>query len=311
MNLKALLPSQEREQLMLSGAAQLRQWLMDTLRVGLLKMDLQAALEELSIRMVDAKLGSIARRLRLIAELDPAQPEWSDTVMHELSLLYALAHSMLHSGEQDTLRRLALYGHAGLNFRKSDLLKLPGVEDLWLIMSHHITQHDNLRSRSCWAIGRQSHRIALLLDYAFGRSRFESTLKVGSHYRMRLHFYPSLFPLRAVHGDLKEMSILVESLPGYDDFERFMLQYARAVARDPWLRTFPASLQKVTLKLDDSSPSIIDEGGWELSAGNDLETLWQLMSITGGSPIHTFGSYNGSKIMIYSYLEDGAIHPLD
>lgn len=308
--LQSLLPSEDRETLMLQGIEQLHQWLLDTLRVGILKVDLSDSLQRLSVMMVDGKLGSLANRLKLINQLNPSQTDWAELVITELSLLYALTYRIRKlTPDSDIKQKLALYGHAGLNFRKKDILQLGGIDDVWLVLSKYEETHDNLRSRRCWLIGRKSHRFALVLDYAFGRSRFENNLKVGRHYQGKMHYYPALFPFRASQGTCKELNVRVERLPGYESMERFALQYSKAIVRDPWIRRFPVFLKNVRLTAEGKC-AVVDNDNKSLSVSNPPQNLWQLISLAGGQKLNLFGDYDGKTLLLQSVLVENAIRPI-
>ena len=87
-----LYPSDSRLQLMQRGVNQLETWLNDLLKMGLLDYDFSTrSLNEISSRMVDAKLGGIARRIRMLSEMEKSDVAWAESIAHELTSLSLFA----------------------------------------------------------------------------------------------------------------------------------------------------------------------------------------------------------------------------
>lgn len=309
MTLQKLQPSDDRRQRMQEGVSQLLQWLEDTARVGVLNLDISTSLEQIGSLMVDAKLGSIASRLRRLQSLDRASPDWTSQLLGELSALYVLGYELLQKENLSSQRSLALMHSAGLTFRKQDIKDLPPIQDAWLVMSTAIAHEENLRIRRTWLLGRKTFRLGLLLDFAFGRSRFEEDISMGAHYQGGLHYYPTLFKLRGVLSSEKKHHLMVDSLPGYTDFERFLWQYAKALTQDPWLRRFPACMGAVSVRYQEK-PMAIDQNGRALPLSNSDEEVWRLISISGGHPLTIFGEYNGHHLHVLSIHDEGKIRML-
>jgi len=307
MNSSSLMPGDERLELMQNGIKQLDQWLQDIIQVGLLKIDFDYSFDQIISRMVDAKLGSIANRLSRIKRLDPAKPDWLDSVTHELSLIFALSWELKKEARLPNDRKLALLSLAGLNFRKGDVVQLPAVADSWLLLGQHQYQEDNLTTRRCWFFGRKLHRTALVLDFAFGRQRFENTYRIGQHYKGQMHYYPALFPMRAILANASKANFSVQSLPGFDDLSRFSLRFAEALSKDPWLGKFPTNLKNVMVQQVEGIFYVIDQGRRSISLANDEDTCWRLLALGGGSPITLFGEYNGKSLEVLSLLSEERI----
>ena len=311
MTLADLMPNDERLSLMQNGITQLDQWLTDILQVGLLKIDFDYSFDQIISRMVDAKLGGIANRLSRIKTLDPANSDWLDMVTQELSLVFALSWDLKKLEHLPQKRQLALLGYAGLNFRKTNVAQLPGVSDAWLLLGQHQRQEDNLTRRTCWFFGRQTHRSALVLDFAFGRQRFENTYRLGQHYRGRMHYYPALLPMRALLADATPARFGVQSLPGFDDLSRYVTKFTKALCTDPWLSKFPANFNNVTIQQIEQRFFVVDSSARSILISNNAETSWRLLALAGGLPITLFGEYDGRTLHVFSLLMDDRVVSID
>lgn len=310
MDVRHLLPSQDRLDLMHAGLQHLSQWLHDLLRIGLLKSDLDYSLNQMIARMVDAKLAGFASRLTRVKRYDRSQPDWPAKVLTELSLIYALTRQLQHL-PQRVDHQLALWMHAGYNLRKNEILNLPGVSDTWLVTGKAVSKEEQLTRRRIWLFGRKSRRTLLLLDFAFGRQRFTSDYEVGRHYRGKLHAYPSLFPLRVAAESLSQQRFAIDDLPGYRDIDRFADQYAQAIAKDPWLHVFPASLKEVIpAPRAGNGFVLVDSQGKSVPIDNSEEICWQVLALSGGYPITVFGEYRHAKIKLLSILNQRSLIPL-
>src|SRR5688572_20826632 len=75
------------------GLVELDRWLDDRMRTGLSDPSLAryATWDDLAARLVDARAGALANRVRRLAGVVGARPEWHEVVLAELGILHLLA----------------------------------------------------------------------------------------------------------------------------------------------------------------------------------------------------------------------------
>ncbi len=298
----------ERVRLMDSGVAELDKWLRTVARLGLAQM-VQAPeeWENLAARMVDCKLGSIARRIRLCQQW-LQQENWEDAVTAELGLLHLFVLAWQRKESLQPAQKRELLQVAGWNVRKDQLGTQQGVEDSWLVLGVSTGSEEKLKFRRTWMRGEKSGRYALLLDFAFGNRGFEDHWVTGSVLRGRLAFYPGQPSLRAAFQHYQVSREAYEAVAAYADLEEVRVNYAKFLGLSPWLMVLPALVDEVRPVYDQSEKQffLLDREQRQLKMP-DSEPSWKLLAISGGEPISCFGEYNGRIFQPISVIHDGRV----
>jgi len=299
----SFLPSEDRLKLMQQGVEQLEAWLHDLMRMGVLQFDF-SSIHEISARMVDAKLGGIARRLRRLEFLDKSSVSWLPTLAGVLGDMYLFVSTFKKLDQLPKAMLSTVLSVGGFNFQKSQLSTLKGHMDHWVVAGISYDQEENLRSRYTWLMGSQSKRTALVLDFAFGRTNFDMKFDFARAYQGKIVYYPSSFPLRAILLDPISLKLQQDFPAAFNSISKFLDLFALAISKNPWLDEWPASLKEVQLLKTKDSFLIQDEQGAQMRVSNDPEVLWPLYSSLGLLPFSLFGIWNGTEINMISY-EDG------
>lgn len=290
---------------MVKGIEQLEQWLHDIIRIGLLQYDFgEKSIFEISSRMVDAKLGGIARRIRRISTLNRADPQWAEWVLSILSELSLLVSAFQKRHDLNLSSQISIYTIAGFNITKTELLKLSPIEDSWLICGLHYEEEENLRARFMWVMGQKSKRTALILDFAFGRTEFEFKYDFKKSYQGSLRYYPGSFPVRA-HLQNPVALQKIRMYPGaFESIDKFLDIYATAVAKNPWINEFPACIKEVSLLRSREGQFVLEDNqGKMMKLANNPETVWPIFASLALSPFTIFGLWNGKMIKLLSFAD--------
>jgi SWIM zinc finger len=300
----------DRLELMTDGIQDLQNRLLDIIRGGI------AALEntppsywnEFAARMVDAKVGGVSRRIKSWASLKERYPEnWYEQLLSEIGSLYLFTKAfqkfeILPENLQDDILI-----QAGMTVKKEDLFAQQGVTDDWFVLGQIETdEEDNLTSRRAWLIGRESGKIALVLDFAFGNIGFQTAWINGSAYRAEVVFYPAAFPLRVAVKTIEPTSVFSQ-IVGFQNFTQFLNAYSTAVAQNPWLETYPVLLAQVIPVFYEKRFYLIDTEQKQLALVVDKndEKCWQLMALSGGKPIAVFCEWLNGKLYPLSIFSEG------
>jgi hypothetical protein len=303
---------------MAEGLAELESWLTDLFRQGLATLEGQASSywNEIATRMVDAKLGTLARRLRqiplLMQQSTPpfrgpgGRADWHEQVLAELGDIYLLVKGFqniehLPEGLQDDL-----LGMAGVNFKKEDILALDGLADNWLVAGQtEVAEEGNLFARRIWLLGETSQRACLLLEFAWGANPYDTNWRLGSVLRGEVAFYPSAYPHRVLFKQVETAQGPFALQGAYPDFTAFALAYSQALAANPWLSLFPAFLENVLPVFQQEKFALVDKVRNLLPLATDEDLGWKIMAFSAGRPISIFGQWDGKALLPLSAVING------
>lgn len=272
----------ERVARMRAGLVELDRWLVDRMRNGLADPALARydTWDHLAARLVDAQAGALANRVRRLAGLVGASPDWHSEVLAEMGLLHLLAEAGLRVPELPGALADAVAASTGWQVRKADVLAgVPDTDD-WLVAGRSDQREDRIEVRRVWLFGLTSGRWAMLLSFAAYQQALDDSLTVGTVVPADLHRYPGP-ALRALMGRSDavrdaEGLVAVSVADACDSI-------GSAVAAEPWLERFPAMVR--------AAPTVMD-GRWVLSDETgalpllgDERSLAKLVAASAGSAV--------------------------
>ncbi len=177
---------------MYEGLDELDRWLVDRVRTGLADPALAqyATWDSLAARLVDARAGSLANRVRRLAGLVGASADWHQRVLDEIGLLHLLSQAGRRLGTlpDDLGDRVATT--IGWQVRQADVLAGVPETDHWLVAGRSDTREDRIEVRRTWLRGATSGRWAVVLSFAAYRQSLDTSLEVGTTIHADLHRYP-------------------------------------------------------------------------------------------------------------------------
>ena len=191
----------ERVERMMAGLGELDRWLDDRIRTGLADPALArySTWDDLAARLVDAQAGSLANRIRRLAGMVGASPDWHDDVLAELGLLHLLAQAGRRLGSLPDPLADAVATTVGWQVRKADVLGGVPDTDHWVVAGRSDQREDRIEVRRHWLRGETTGRWALVLSFAAYGQALDTSLTVGTTLHADLHRYPGP-ALRAIVG---------------------------------------------------------------------------------------------------------------
>jgi len=288
-------------ELMQTGITELKIWLQDIIRHGTASLKEQPPefWETFAGRMVDAKLGGIAKRIRLLPTI-PDDTDWHESILTELSDLHLLVKSFQNLETlPETLQRDIL-SIAGWNIKKEEVETGAPVTDDWFILAIHEKWEEKLRARKTWLFGKNTGKYALILDFAWGNEDHEKQYITGKTMTGNLIFYPSAYPLRAIVKKWETAGQQTTNITGYKDLQSMLEAYSIAIAQNPWVNTFPVLLSDVIPVYADGKYLLVDTIKHQLVIANNETSFWQIFALSGGNPVTVFGEWSKNKLLILS-----------
>jgi hypothetical protein len=291
-----------------AGAEDLATWLLDLLRAGVADLGSKPGSfwESQAARLVDNQLPGLAAALRELADYPTAGPHWAANLLGRLGEVYLLVRAFLNRENLSPGARQEITQQVGTAVKKDELLADPTalvIADTWRVLGQHTWAEERLTARRSWLYGQNSGRTALVLEFSFGNQPFATPLLVQSTYAGELAFFPGLLPVRAVPVTLTRQPNPTSERPPLHRAGTLLDAYAAALASQPWLREFPASIRAVVTR---SAAGTWEAYDTELAAALPLRLPndargWHLLALSGGQPLALFGEWDGRAFRVLSY----------
>ena len=246
----------ERVARMIEGLIELDRWLEDRIRTGLADPALAryATWDQLAARLVDARAGSLANRVRRLAGLVGASPDWHAEVLAELGFLHLIAQAGRRLSNLPGELADAVATASGWQVRRADVLGGVPETDEWFVAGRSDTREDRIEVRRWWLRGATSGKWAMLLSFAAYQQSLDDSFTVGTVVHADLHRYPG-GSLRALAGR-RYADPLPFTTPTAVTVVEACDEVGSAVAGEPWLERYPATVR--------ATPSVLD-GRWVLT----------------------------------------------
>ncbi len=292
------------------GLESLDLWLNDLIRQGLASVQTQPATfwERQAARLRDAQAPALDTRLRRLAEIPNASPNWPEKLLDELGKLALLTHAFrleeqLEPGMREEVRQLI-----GWSLTQDEVnARGETLRDDWLIIGQVLEENERGKTQRTWLVGARSGRAALILQFSFAGQPFAEQFAPGSRQEAELTFWPGVYPQRAqMHARLGDLIPLKGELPGVEKIDVFLNNVADALSRQPWLERFPCLLRGVV-------PVCSEEGRlWHIRdhEGKALPLKgadhWLLLALSGGHPVDLAAEWDGETLRPLGVMADGA-----
>jgi hypothetical protein len=298
----------ERIDKLLGGLVELDRWLEDRLRVGLSDPSVArfATWDELANRLVDARAGSLANRVRRLAGRVGASPDWHEQVLAEMGMLHLIAQAgqRVPSLPRDLGDAVAVT--CGWQVRKADVEASAPETDRWLVTGRSDTREDLVEVRRVWLRGLDSGASAMVLSFAAYRQSLDTSLDVGSVILADVHRYPGSTQRVLVGEILERLGGPDGALPSATRIATTVngacAEVGRVLAAEPWLDRVP-----VTLTATPTLGGAGNGGSWVLSddTGSLLisaeatrsDSLAALLASSAGRPVTLTAEWTTSGVV--------------
>jgi hypothetical protein len=290
--------AEQRRSRVAAGLSELETWLRDQVHAGLSGSGGYRHAERVAARMVDAQAAGVAAALRGTAGIAGSGEDWPARLL----TVYAQLHLLVRAHDQlDSLPAglgAVVRAHVGYPVARQDVLASPGISDRWLVLGRRDVLDGSIPVRRIVLRGQRTSRFALLLIFdprgEFGGNP-DAMLVPGTALDADLHFYPGQPALRALVGTRRGEPEPTAEPGSAGDIGRLLDDWADALAKDPWLISWPALLSGTPVpagpgwQLADASGQAVAL----LTAGSDV---WPLVAISGGRPVTVAGEWSSDGL---------------
>ncbi|MEV4003366.1 SWIM zinc finger family protein [Actinomadura sp. NPDC049753] len=272
------------------GLAELDQWLRDQVAHGLAQAEKAPyrLWDDAARRLVDAQAGALAGPVRGLAAI-PRRPGWPGRLLEEYALLRLLVRAYQRREELPEGLRETVRSRVGFTVPQEEVLSGgERVRDLWSVTGSRDTAQDLITTRRVWLRGSRTGRPALVLSFAAPGTSLDGSLVVGMQIDAELTFYPGAQPLRALVAE--RYGAPMRGTPAGTSVRGFLDEHAAALALDPWLDRWPATLEDVRLaRTEEGDLYVIDGAGDALPLR--IGDPWRLLALSGGGPVTLAGEW--------------------
>ena len=225
---------------MAAGLAELDRWLDDRVRTGLADPALAryATWDSLAARLIDAQVGGLANRVRRLAGVVGARPDWHQQVLAELGALHLLATAGRQMGSLPPGLADSVAAAIGWQVRQADVLAGVPHTDHWAVMGRSDVREDRIEVRRLWLRGTETHSWAMLLSFAAYGQQLDTSWSVGSTVHADLFRYPGALGLRVLAGLRHGEPLRAGSVAG-STVAQACHEVGLAVAAEPWVERLP------------------------------------------------------------------------
>lgn len=297
-----------------AGVDQLDLWLNDLIRNGLGTLETQPAKfwEAQAAKMIDAQAPGLASRIRRLSTLPNASPDWPARLLSQLGQLALLTQAFRRIDQFDTALQEDIRQLIGWNLKEEEVIAQgEHVSDEWLILGQTVEVVERGQVQNAWLLGVSSRRAAQIIQFAYAGAPFTENYLLGSRQQAELVFWPGVQSQRALILNRKGDALTIQSsLPGYGTIAAFFDAVATTLASLPWREHFLCTLNNVIPLYDVSNNQwcIRDQDGQSLPLVRG--DYWQLLALSGGSPVDFAAEWNGLALLPLGFLVDQQYHAM-
>lgn len=275
-----------------AGAAELELWLKDLVRNGFLSIPDKGAayFERTAARMVDAKatgLGNLVKGFNRVNYYNGTS--WQSDVLEQAAKTFLTLEGFknlekLTPSVSDDIKSLV-----GWSAKQKELLEDENAESLtdeWLTLARITEREDDLTIQRHYLLGLESHRLAMILDFAYKNLALPTLLMPATATKATLVFQPSNALLRRAFiknqgANTTKITTEFKPLTNWTTAQHDIVQHLQ---KFPWADDIPQVVANLTLATDGIAWFLRDTEGsiLKLNLQFSEEKIWQLLAVSGG-----------------------------
>lgn len=277
---------QARQQKVTDGIAELKLWIKDIVRNGILNMPEKgfAWFDAMAKRMVDAQAPGLANMIRNLAETNFYAEGWQSRFLEQLLNIFLITEGFNNSARLQEPLVQDIRTWIGFTQNQDELKEQTGITDTWLILAKQVSEADNITTEKNWLYGTTSKQYALVLQFIVRGQGGHLTLTPGMYVQAELVFFPSVIPLRAIIKRQVATSA-VAAFSGMAHWEQVVQAETDLSTLQPVRAERPYIIHHLTPVQYDNQWWLQDSTFNMMPMKNYHTTIWKLLSISGGKAL--------------------------
>lgn len=331
----------QREKKILNGVNELAQWLEDSVRMGFSELVTESYQywDALAARLVDAQAPGLAAWIRHIGDIAIVNnPQSMDTLAYEVGQLFLFinAYQKLSLDTHGFNEALAneLHSLAGRSYQEQEILQQEGLDDDWLVLARSEHEEQQLIRQDIWFFGLRNKRFAKQTQYAHTsqKNKIYHAWIEGSTLSGKMHFYPTLTPLRAMigehqvqHADTHATENCQRWLELLQSTSDGLQAYRQQLSQNPWLKSYPILLTDCIPYWDkqqlfflrtttnaSASQGQMPQTGHTLALSGESKhcDIDKLLALSGHEAVPLLGEWNGQRFKPIGIFSHWGYEPL-
>jgi hypothetical protein len=292
-----------REAKVAAGLDELELFLRDLTRQGLAGTQARdtESWRRLRARMVDAQATGLAREIDLLHQTVGVGHDWQSRSLLQLGRLWLLITGYRNQASLPDPLRQEVRTLIGWTADQAAVEAGEKTADTWLVLSRELEESDNLITERVWLWGKNTRQYVYTLAFKAGAGPAKWLgLVPGTQFDSGLPLFPGLSPRRALAPQGHTPTPINVQPEGHANIASLLGGHADALAQNPFIRQFPATLDSVTLQGHVDSQTnrwiLIDSDGSSLSvAPESTSAIWDMLSVSDGGPMKVFGVLDADR----------------
>jgi len=278
---------QQARQLKVSdGIEELRLWIKDIVRNGILQMPEKgsAFFENIARRMVDAQAPGLANMVRNLGDANFYTEGWQSNFMDQLVSIYLVTEGFKNSNNINENLRHDIRTWIGFTQSQEELKEQTGITDTWLVLSKQIVEVDTITTERNWLYGTKSNQYALVLQFIVRGQGGQLTFTPGMFIQAELVFYPGVLPLRAI---VKKQiaSNAVNNFSAFSNWQQVADMETTFCSQMPVRSERPFIVQQLKPVQYNNQWWLQDAEQKLMQLKNEHKMIWKLLAMSGGDAL--------------------------
>lgn len=304
--------TEAREKKVEGGIAELRLWIKDAVRTGIMNVpqDPYQFNQNIIARMVDSQAGGLANQLRKINQINFYKDGWQNALIRQLSKIYLLTEAYtqldaLSPDLQTDIRTLI-----GWNIPKEEVLEGSGIQDEWLVLAIVQEEEGNLTTEQVWLYGTGCGKYGLILNFYAGAQVRQHSYVQGGTISGELVYYPSQVPMRGLLKEPVETKNTFSAPSISQGIEQLSDAFSQQLAVNPFADALPFIFSDIRVYLEKDRWFAIDGDSRILALDNPADECWMILSISRGKSFSGFGLYENEAFKLLALWQDDLYYSL-
>ena len=264
-----------------------------------------ATWDALAARLIDAQVGGLANRVRRLAGVVGAHPQWHEQVLSELGVLHLLATAGRQLGSLPPSLADSVAAAIGWQVRQADVLAGVPHTDHWVIMGRSDVREDRIEVRRVWLRGATGGQWAMALSFAAYGQSLDASMVVGTQLHADLFRYPGALGLRVLMGRRHADPQPAGPVAGCS-IALACAQVGAAVAAEPWIERYPVCVLAAPARA--GARWVLTDAGGSLPLVEGAIGVGALLACSEGRPVPVTAEWTPLGLVpLTAHLADRAI----